>query len=296
MGVAKSWLERVASLSGALIVAAAPVAQAKSHHEVDAARVTFPSADGQTTLVGYLFLPDHAGRAPAIVLMHGRSGAYASSAHGDYSADTLRKRDVAWAELWRGRGYVVLDVDSFGPRGYPAGFSAGTHDERPASVSEVTVRPLDAYGALAFLRSRPDVIGGRIGLQGWSNGASATLATMARDGVGSAGRTPASGFAVALAFYPGCGLERRFDAGYRPYAPVKVFIGTADEEVSPDECRTLADGNAKAGGGVDLTVYPDATHDFDDPANHRQDNPANVSAKEDATQKALAFFDAALRP
>ena len=37
----------------------------------------------------------------------------------------------------------------------------------------------DAYGALAWLRTRPDVDGARIGLQGWSNGGSATLAAMA---------------------------------------------------------------------------------------------------------------------
>ena len=175
-------------------------------------------------------------------------------------------------------------------------FAAGTHDERPGAINEVTVRPLDAYGALVFLRARPDVAGDRIGLQGWSNGASAALATMAVNGAGSAGRTAATGFRVALAFYPGCGLDGQFAAGYRPYAPVRIFIGDADEEVSPASCQKLADRNAALGGGVDLTVYPGATHDFDDPINHRQDNPANVAASQDALARATAFFDAALRP
>jgi carboxymethylenebutenolidase len=228
--------------------------------------------------------------------MHGRSGAYSKGADGDYSARTLRKRDETWARFWRARGYEVLIVDSFGPRGYPAGFAAGTHDERPASVDEVTVRPFDAYGALAFLRARSEVAGERIGLMGWSNGASATLATVASDGAASSGRSARNGFRVALAFYPGCGLNNAFDGGYRPYAPVKIFIGTADEDVSPDACRRLAARNAELGGGVDLTVYSDATHDFDDPVNHRQDRPANASARADATAIATAFFDAKLRP
>ena len=208
---------------------------------------------------------------------------------------TLRKRDITWARYWRDRGYVVLLVDSFGPRGYPAGFAAGAHDERPASVDEVTVRPFDAYGALAYLRRRPEVAGDRVGLMGWSNGASATLATMAVDGAAtpSSGR---SGFRAAAAFYPGCGLNGAFDGGYRPYATVKLFIGTADEEVSPESCRRLAARNARLGGGVEITVYPDATHDFDDPANHRQDNPANASARADATSQVEAFFQARLRP
>jgi carboxymethylenebutenolidase len=260
-------------------------------------QVSFPSADGHTQLVGYLYIPDRAsGRAPGIVLMHGRSGAYTKGADGDYSAKTLRKRDETWARFWRARGYEVLIVDSFGPRGYPAGFAAGTHDERPASVDEVTVRPFDAYGALSFLQARPEVAGDRVGLMGWSNGASATLASVATNGVASAGRSVANGFRVALAFYPGCGLNGAFDGGYKPYAFVKVFIGSADEEVSPEECRRLATKNAEIGGGVDLTVYPGATHDFDDPLNHRQDTPANVTAKADATTVAAAFFDANLRP
>lgn len=191
---------------------------------------------------------------------------------------------------------MALLVDSFGPRGYPSGFSAGTHDARPPEVNEVTVRPLDAYGALAFLRARPDVAGDRIGLQGWSNGASATLATVAVDGVGSAGRTATTGFRAALAFYPGCGLNGRFDSGYRAYAPVSIFIGDADEEVSPVECQHLAARSGKLGGNVELTVYPGATHDFDDPANHRQDNPANVAANQDAAARAIAAFDSLLRP
>jgi carboxymethylenebutenolidase len=266
-------------------------------HAQQVRQVSFPSPDGRTTLVGYLFLPDPAGgRSPAIVLMHGRSGAYSSTADGDYSAATLRRRDATWARLWASRGYVALIVDSFGPRGYPNGFGAGTYDSRPVAVNEITVRPLDAYGALAFLRAQPDVAGERIGLMGWSNGASAALATMAVNGVGSAGVTAANGFRVALAFYPGCGLDGQFDAGYRPYAPVRIFIGAADEEVSPASCQKLADRNAALGGGVDLTVYPGATHDFDDPGNHRQDNPANVAASQDAVAHAIAVFDAALRP
>ncbi|HVM98942.1 MAG TPA: dienelactone hydrolase family protein [Caulobacteraceae bacterium] len=284
--------------AAALATAAAlSVASSAGAREHAVEQVQFPSADGHTQLVGYLFIPDReSGRAPAIVLMHGRSGAYAKGADGDYSAHTLRRRDETWARFWRARGYEVLIVDSFGPRGYPAGFAAGTHDERPASVDEVAVRPFDAYGALAYLRTRPEVAPDRVGLMGWSNGASATLATVAADGVASAGRSVRDGFRVALAFYPGCGLNGAFDQGYRPYAFVKIFIGTADEEVSLEACRRLTARNAESGGGVNLTVYPGATHDFDDPVNHRQDTPANVTAKADATAQAATFFDANLRP
>jgi hypothetical protein len=62
-------------------------------------RVTFASADGRTTLVGYVFLPEvpHPARTPAVVMMHGRAGAYSSAAKGKYDASTLSKRHQQWA-------------------------------------------------------------------------------------------------------------------------------------------------------------------------------------------------------
>jgi dipeptidyl aminopeptidase/acylaminoacyl peptidase len=57
-------------------------------------RVTFASADGQTSLVGYVFNPEgpHAARSPAVVMMHGRAGPYSSLANGRYDATTLSQR------------------------------------------------------------------------------------------------------------------------------------------------------------------------------------------------------------
>ena len=43
-------------------------------------RVTFPSADGRTSLIGYLYKPSAmpSRRVPAVVMMHGRAGAYSA--------------------------------------------------------------------------------------------------------------------------------------------------------------------------------------------------------------------------
>jgi dienelactone hydrolase len=253
-------------------------------------RVAFPSADGRTTLAGYVFAPagPRDARVPAVVMMHGRQGAYSTRADGRYDAATLSQRHRMWGALWAARGYVAILVDGFGPRGYPQGFPRFSYQDRPQELDEVTVRPLDAYGALAYLRARADVIADRVGLQGWSNGGSAALATMAADAPGLAGHGP--GFRAALVFYPGCGLRHRFDAGYRPYAPVRVFQGSADEEVSPKLCERLVERSRAQGGDVALTLYPDATHDFDDPGRRRQVDAANARAKADATAQAERFF------
>ncbi len=255
-------------------------------------RVSFPSTDGRTMLTGYLFAPtQHKGRVPAIVMMHGRAGAYSTNANGRYDATTLSQRHRAWGELWASHGYVALMVDGFGPRGYAQGFPRFSYDARPPELDEVTIRPLDAYGALAYLRTRPDVAADRIGLQGWSNGGSATLATMS---AAAPGRTGA-GFRAALAFYPACALKGRFDDQYPPYAPVQVFHGMADEEVSPRRCGELVERGQAGGGAIDIRFYRGATHGFDDPGEKRQSNEANTVATGDAMQRSLQFFAKHLR-
>jgi dienelactone hydrolase len=255
-------------------------------------RVSFPSADGGTMLTGYLFAPaQHRGRVPAIVMMHGRAGAYSTNAHGRYDATTLSQRHKAWGELWASQGYIALMVDGFGPRGYAQGFPRFSYDARPPELNEVTIRPLDAYGALAYLRTRPDVAADRIGLQGWSNGGSATLATMSTTAPGRTG----AGFRAALAFYPACALKGQFDDQYLPYAPVQVFHGMADEEVSPRRCGELVERSQAAGGAIDIRFYRSATHGFDDPGEKRQSNEANAVAAGDAMQRSLQFFARHLR-
>lgn len=258
--------------------------------------VEFPAVDAdKTKLTGYLYRPAHpAPKAPAVVLMHGRAGIYSSLAKGRYEASTVSMRHRWWAKYWAERGYYVLLVDSFSARGFPAGFAAGTYKDRPATIDEVNNRPLDAYGALKYLRTLPGVDGDRIGLMGWSNGGSAALATMADDKPGDMRK---HGFRAALVFYPGCGLKKRFDkAGYKPYAPVRVFMGTADEEVSPALCTALVERSRKLKGDIELSLYPDVTHGFDDPGKKRQAVAANAAATAEVRAKAAPFFEKALAP
>jgi dienelactone hydrolase len=261
-------------------------------------RVTFASADGRTTLVGYVFKPEgpHSQRTPAVVMMHGRAGAYSSAAKDTYDATTLSKRHQKWGHIWAQQGYLALLVDGFGPRGYPHGFPRFSYNSRPDVLNEVTVRPLDAYGALAYLRTRDDVIADRVAMQGWSNGGSATLAAMSRTSPGINSPTPANGFRAGLVFYPACGLKGQFDDGVLPYAPVRVFQGSADEEVSPRRCANLVARSRARGGDIEYRLYPGATHDFDDPSPSHQDNEANAAATEDVMARATEFFAGVLRP
>ena len=256
-------------------------------------RVTFMSVDARTTLVGYLYKPATmpSSRVPAVVMMHGRAGAYSDRANGVYDASTLSLRHKAWGREWAEAGYIAILVDGFGPRGHPQGFPRSSYDSRPVELNEVTIRPLDAYGALAYLRSRPDVIPDRIGLQGWSNGGSAAISTMSVDAPGTKSPTADNAFRAALVFYPACGLKGQFDEKpFRPYAPTLVFHGTADEEVSYKRCAALVDKSRENGGNVQIKLYPGATHSFDSPSRKRQRVDANSAATEDAVERSLRFF------
>lgn len=282
---------RLLSLSLALTAVAVPAAAQK----VQVEPVEFPSRDGRTEVKGYVFKADDTpATAPAVVMMHGRSGAYSSLAKGDYGAATLSARHKAWGRLLARSGYVALMVDDFGPVGYPGGFKAGTYKDRPAVVDEVAYRPLHAYGALRYLQQRPDVDGTHVALLGWSNGGSATLAAMADDKPGDMRRI---GFRVGVALYPGCGLKKRFAKdGYRPYNPVRVFIGTADEEVSPALCEKLVARAREKGGDIMLTTFKGATHSYDTPTRSRQSVKANAEAKAATEADILAFLAASLKP
>jgi dienelactone hydrolase len=258
--------------------------------------VYFRSAGGATEIVGYLFKPAGAGPHPAIVLLHGRAGPYSSNVNADCKlvarnvasrcgAATLTKRHEMWGEFWAARGVLALLPDSFGPRGKGHGFGRFTHDDpERASVNEKTVRPLDAEGALAFLRARADVDPNRIFLQGWSNGGSTTLNVMIRQGA-------KAGFRAALAFYPGCGRLALLDDAVSTTAPVAMFLAEDDEEVSPTICESVAGRSIDAGTSLTVTFYPGATHDFDDPGEKRQQVPGNAAAKADAMKRAAGVVE-----
>jgi dienelactone hydrolase len=268
------------------------------HAAAEVRTVHFPSEDHHTRLTGYLFEPQSPGPHAAIVLLHGRAGPYSSLAKGVYNASTLSKRHKEWGSFWAAHGYLALLVDSFGPRGFPAGFPAGSYDERPAEVSEQTARPLDAYGALRYLRSLPGVIPDRIGVQGWSNGGMTVLATMSDQAPGLPGSLSSSssssslsigGFRAALAEYPGCGMKT-VQGAYRNYAPILLLIAANDEEVSPQICQEFAARARQAGHPLQFHVYPGAEHNYDDPGEKKQSNPANHRATEDTFRRAEAFF------
>jgi len=251
--------------------------------------VQFPSADGHTRLTGYVFLPRQAGPRPAVVMLHGRAGAYSSLKRGRHDAGALTLRHRMWGRFLADRGYLAILVDSFGPRGHGDGFGRHSYDSRPPEVSEQNVRPLDAHGALAYLRTRGDVAADRIAVLGWSNGGMTVLAALGPRPPGLNDPTPESGFRAAIALYPSCRFQAK-QPDYKPYAPLLIAVAEQDDEVSPTVCRSFADVLQLRGADLEFLWYDGAQHAYDDPGKTKQSHEPNRLALRDTLIRVEKFL------
>ena len=208
--------------------------------------VSVPSSDRSgLALKAHLHRPSGGGRAPAVVLMHGCGGWQPAVMQGlDAYADFLVKQ-----------GFVVLNLDSFGPRGNSGGTVCQSLNRLSAARN---YRTKDAYDALKFLRAQPFVDPANVFLIGQSNGGSvAMISAMERTRRSQIGGQ--AGFRGVVALYPWCGAT----GSRRPTlsSPLLILGGALDDWVPPTECQRF---NAR-GRELKVRVYANAAHSFDVP-------------------------------
>lgn len=211
-----------------------------------ATKVSIPSsASSKVKLSGHLYRPANSGQAPAVVLMHGCGGWQPAVAQG------LK----AYADFLVSEGFVVLNLDSFGPRGNGGGAVCKSFKQLSDARK---YRTTDAFDALRFLRAQKFVDPNRVFLIGQSNGGSvAMIAAMeksrARNLKGQ------QGFRGVVALYPWCGAT----GSKRPNlsSPLLILGGALDDWVPPNECQRIK----ARGQDVQVTVYKNAAHSFDVP-------------------------------
>jgi len=228
-------------------------------------KVQFPSLDrwqGSERLVldAYLYKPQAEGRFVALVMFHGCAGAL-----GKNGAITQRFRDTA--KLLNGIGYGVLLVDSFNPRGER---QICTVTPKARAIQEEQ-RWLDAYGAIEYLNTRDDVVHGKIGAIGFSHGGTAAVQVMNAEL--PIKRQGMPGFAAAVAMYPGCASTLAARPDYVAYAPLLILAGELDDWTPARYCQSLAGRSKERGQPVDIEIYPDSYHGFDElsPVKVRED-------------------------
>lgn len=245
-------------------------------------QVQFPSADGRFLLQGQLFEPGAAPAPRAGVASVSRSRPAVLFFHGGprrqmllgYPAMEYYAHAYALNQYLASRGFVVLSVNYRGGVGYGIDFREAAHTGADGA-SEYS----DVLGAIAYLRSRPDVDGHRIGSWGGSYGGYLTALALARNsdllaagvdfhGVHEWGLednradwlrgTPEQQKAIAATAHassPMADIEK-----WR--SPVLLIHGDNDANVAYAQTPLLADALRARNVPVGELIFPDEIHEF----------------------------------
>ncbi len=187
-------------------------------------------------LSGELYRPSGDGPFPAVVSLHGCGGLGSKN-----SKDAIGARFTAL-------GYVLLIVDSFGPRGVTNGCS-------PDYWYKPVDRVGDAFGALIYLTRLSFVDPDRIAVVGHSQGADVALSTVTPGGDET---LFARHFRAVIAYYPMC-------AAFNGTVSVStvILIGELDDWTPATACQKMMARRGGEGAPIRLVVYPNAYHAFD---------------------------------
>ncbi len=198
------------------------------------------------TATGKLQIPRNlTASAPAVVILHGSGGVD--------SRGTLHATDLARA------GFVTLELDLWGPRGFTGG--AGSRSAHPSENLP------DVYGAFAYLAKLPFVDAKRIGIMGFSWGGVLALLTAQTD-LTARFLKDGQRFAAHLSFYPAVcwGLNRAPGFEWRGFsdAPIRILVGALDKyEADPQGCPKLLERlTLEDRARVTVRVFDGAYHGF----------------------------------
>jgi dienelactone hydrolase len=269
-------------------------------------KVSFPSTDADlkggtpTTITGYLYKPEGAGPFPAVIGMHGCDGLVDQDGrvHPLYGT---------WGETLSKEGYLVLLPDAFGSRGHGNLCAVQPPSARPVQADREI--PRDNYGALAYLRTRPDVKANSIAILGQSFGANSMFYTIA-EGARPKELSPEQDLRAAIAFYPGCQPFLAREPKWKPRQRLLLLMGEADNFTPVAPCKELLAAVAANGGPpIEAHWYPGVYHAFDHPNlpervltnvklppdGHSPTVASNPEARADAILKVKAFLAANLK-
>ncbi len=222
--------------------------------------VTYNSGD--ETVKGIVYAPEGKGPFPALIVIHEWWGLN----------DWVKEQ----ASKLAGQGYVTLAVDLY--RGKVASSPDEAHQLMRGVPEDRSKRDLAA--AFKFLSSQPNVKKSRIGAIGWCMGGGYALdvalqePTLAADVInyGHLATDPA--------------------ALKKINAPVLGLFGGQDMGITPDDVHKFEQQMKSVGKKIDLTIYPDAGHAFENPNNKAGYREADA---QDAWKKTVAFLEANLK-
>jgi carboxymethylenebutenolidase len=233
------------------------VSLASSALAANGTQVSYKSGDD--TVQGMLYTPSGKGPFPAIVVIHEWWGLN----------DWVKEQASKLADL----GYVALAVDLY--RGKVATTPDLAHELMRGVAEDRAGRDLRA--AVAFLRVQPNVRKDRVGSIGWCMGGGYSLQTALLE----------PGLAAAVINYGHLATDP--ENLQKINASILGIFGGLDRGIPVDDVKKFEAALKGMGKKVEIVIYPDAGHAFENPNNkagYRADDAA------DAWQRTLKFLSA----
>ena len=215
---------------------------------------------GDETVKGLLYTPANAkanAKLPAIVIIHEWWGLN----------DWVKEQAQKWAD----QGYVTLAVDLY--RGKVATSPDEAHELMRGLPEDRSVR--DMRAAVAFLGTQKEVDGKKIGAIGWCMGGSRAAALAVNEPTLKA---------VVINYG---GLPTDPESLKKINAAVLGLFGGQDRGIPAESVNKFADELKKDGKKVDVKIYPDTGHAFQNPNNKGGYNEKDAA---DAYQLQTKFF------
>ena len=226
----------------------------------DSKTVSYKSAD--ETVQGVLYTPSGKGPFPGLIVVHEWWGLN----------DWVKEQASKLAD----QGYVALAVDLY--RGKVATTPDEAHQIMRGVPEDRAKR--DLHAAFEFLASQSNVKKDRIGAIGWCMGGGYSLDVALQEPT----------LAADVINYGHLATDA--DALKKINAPILGLFGAQDKGIPPEDVRKFGETLDHMGKRIQIKIYDDAGHAFENPNNKDGYRPADAA---DAWQRTVEFFAANLK-
>jgi carboxymethylenebutenolidase len=243
-----------------LILISAVILFTISAFAAEGKQVSYKSGD--ETVQAMLYTPKGKGPFPALIVIHEWWGL----------DDWVKEQASKFADA----GYMALAIDLY--RGKSTANSEEAH-ELMRGVPEDRARR-DLRAAFDYLKSRKDVKPDRIGSMGWCMGGGYSVDVALEEPT----------LAADVIHYGHLATDP--ENLKKINAPVLGIFGAQDKGIPPEDVKKFEQAMKQQGKQIEIKIYPDAGHAFENPANKDRYCPEDAA---DAWKRTLAFLDSNLK-
>jgi carboxymethylenebutenolidase len=217
---------------------------------------------GDETVSGGLYTPAGTGPFPALIVIHEWWGL------NDWVKEQAQKLSE--------QGYVTLAVDLY--RGKVATTPEEAHEIMRGVPEDRAKR--DLHAAFEFLASQPNVKKDRIGAIGWCMGGGYALDVALQEPT----------LAADVINYGHLATDP--ESMKKIHSPILGLFGAQDKGIPPTDVRNFGEQLDKLGKKIEIKIYDDAGHAFENPNNKEGYRAADAA---DAWKRTVDFLASTLK-